>query len=375
MTSPPTLDPQTLLAPFDGASPAGQDPRADLSPASRFLLIKDARASARRKERALDIDADAAPPTEEWSVVAQNACRVLSEDGKDLEIAAWLIEALLRLDGLPGLSTGLKVAEGLVAQFWDDVHPRPDEDGQEPRLAPFIALNGSGGDGTLTQALRKLPLTGGDGYALWQYEQAREIEALADEGKRASRLAGGALSMEAFLAALRETPAAFYANLLDDVAEARRSLDALSDAFAARVGRESPPAGGLRGILQDLEDAVRVAAADKLLHMPADPGEAASADAPGGGDAAAADEAGAPDDRIPATGKPAGREDAFRQLLQIAAFFRATEPHSPISYSLEDVVRRGRLPLPHLLDELIMDPDARRFFFIASGVKPKDEVE
>ena len=39
------------------------------------------------------------------------------------------------------------------------------------------------------------------------------------------------------------------------------------------------------------------------------------------------------------------REDAFRTLLKVAEFFRKTEPHSPISYTLEELVRRGRLPL------------------------------
>ncbi|MEH3148775.1 MAG: type VI secretion system protein TssA [Methylobacterium frigidaeris] len=375
MISPPTLDPQTLLAPLEGEGPAGRDPRSDMSPSSRFLQMKDARTSARRKERALDIDADASAPTDEWSEVAESACLILSEEGKDLEVAAWLIEALLRLDGVPGLFTGLKVAQGLVELFWDDVHPLPDEEGNEPRLSPFIALNGSGGDGTLTQALRKLPLTAGSGYALWQYEQAREIETLADGAKREARIAGGALSMEKFLEAMRETPATFYANLLDDVAEARRSLDALSDAFSARVGRDAPPAGGLRAILQEVEDAVRVVAADKLLQVRPDPVEAAAAETPEAEDAGSADEAGSAPARALPAGKPVSREDAFRQLLRIAAYFRDTEPHSPISYSLEEAVRRGRLPLPQLLDELIMDADARRFFFIASGVKPKEEVE
>ncbi|RVU16927.1 type VI secretion system protein TssA [Methylobacterium oryzihabitans] len=373
MISPPTLDPQTLLAPFEGESLAGQDPRADMSPSSRFLQMKDARTGARRKERALDVDADAAAPTDEWSEVAESACLILSEVGKDLEVAAWLVEALLRLDGVPGLFTGLKVAQGLVEGFWDTVHPLPDEEGNEPRLAPFIALNGSGGDGTLTQALRKIPLTSA-GHPLWQYEQARDIETLADPSKREARLADGALSLEKFMEAMRETPAAFYASLLDDVAEARRSLDGLSDAFAARVGRDAPPAGGLRAILQDVEDAVRVIAADKLLQVTPDPLPDAPADAAEAGEAAGGEDGPAPARTLPA-GRPLGREDAFRQLLHIAAYFRETEPHSPISYSLEEVVRRGRLPLPQLLDELIMDADARRFFFIASGVKPKEEVE
>lgn len=68
------------------------------------------------------------------------------------------------------------------------------------------------------------------------------------------------------------------------------------------------------------------------------------------------------------------REDAFRTLQKVAEFFRQTEPHSPISYTLEDVVRRGRMPLPALLAELMPDQEARRTFLVAAGIKPPEEA-
>ena len=55
-----------------------------------------------------------------------------------------------------------------------------------------------------------------------------------------------------------------------------------------------------------------------------------------------------------AVGAAAGsREDAFRTLLQVADFFRRTEPHSPIPYLLDQAVRWGKMPLPELLNELL----------------------
>ncbi|MBR0668591.1 hypothetical protein GXW71_29840 [Roseomonas hellenica] len=38
----------------------------------------------------------------------------LGERSKDFEVAAWLTEALVRLDGLPGLSMGAKLISGLL---------------------------------------------------------------------------------------------------------------------------------------------------------------------------------------------------------------------------------------------------------------------
>jgi type VI secretion system protein ImpA len=67
------------------------------------------------------------------------------------------------------------------------------------------------------------------------------------------------------------------------------------------------------------------------------------------------------------------REDAFGALLQIGEFFRRTEPHSIVPYAVEEMVRRGRMLLPELLNELIKDAAQRKTFFIVAGMKPPDE--
>ena len=55
-------------------------------------------------------------------------------------------------------------------------------------------------------------------------------------------------------------------------------------------------------------------------------------------------------------------------LQEIAEYFRRTEPHSPIPYSLEQAVRWGRTPLPELLEELIPDPGGREHYFRLAGI-------
>ncbi len=368
-----TFDPEVLLQPISEEAPCGTDPRADISVTSRYLRVKDARAMARRAERANDVDNDGAPPLQEWGDVVDLSGEILSLEGKDLEVMAWMIEGMVRIDGYSGLYTALKVAEGLVATFWEGIHPLPDEDGNEARLAPFIGLNGVDGQGTLIQPLRKLPITAGDpAYAFWQYEQANDIVHIADQAKRDARLAAGGLTLDAFTASVQATQASFYSNLVAELEACLEALNALSEAFSAHVGRDAPPAGTIRGVLTGVLDAVRVFAADKLaqaaqqseMHTsqseaPAEEGGTAGA-APSGGTAA--------------FGAPSNREDALRQILRIAAYFREHEPHSPISYTLEEIVRRGRMPLGQLLDELIIDHDARRYFYIASGLKAP-EVE
>lgn len=377
MTDTFTFDPQILLSPISEESPTGSDPRGDISPTSAFLALKDARAAARRKERARDIDADAPAAFEEWEQVARLAYDIIAEQGKDLEVCAWMIEALLRLDGFTGLRTGAEVARGLVETFWDNIFPLPDEDGNEPRLAPFIALNGASSDGTLIQPLRKVPLTpGAEGVPLWQYEQALEVSRIGDAGKREARIAAGALALDVFNMTVQEGSAGFYAALIAQIDGALASLNALSDAFTMRVGADAPPAGAIRALLEANREAVQVFAADKLAQAAAarahDVAHQHEGDAEGAMEEADAEGEGEAGTGLPAR-RPVTREQALGQVLEIARFFRTSEPHSPISYVLEEAVRRARMSMNELLDELIVDRDARRYFYLASGIRPPEE--
>lgn len=63
------------------------------------------------------------------------------------------------------------------------------------------------------------------------------------------------------------------------------------------------------------------------------------------------------------------REEALAELVRIAAYFRKTEPHSPISYTLEEAVRRARMTLPELLAELAEDPTHIQRILMAAGIR------
>src|SRR5262249_45368202 len=87
----------------------------------------------------------------------------------------------------------------------------------------------------------------------------------------------------------------------------------------------------------------------------------------------------------PASGNAAGpgeavdvlhtRDDAFRHLLKIAAFFQRTEPQSIVPHALEQVVRWGRTPLPELLVELIGNEASRKEFFKQVGIKTPEPTK
>ncbi|MCG8311948.1 MAG: type VI secretion system protein TssA, partial [Pseudomonadales bacterium] len=61
--------------------------------------------------------------------------------------------------------------------------------------------------------------------------------------------------------------------------------------------------------------------------------------------------------------------------LKIAEFFKKTEPHSPVSYAIEKTVRWGRMSLHELMNELLLDSQAKENYEMLTGVKlePEDE--
>ena len=70
-----------------------------------------------------------------------------------------------------------------------------------------------------------------------------------------------------------------------------------------------------------------------------------------------------------ATGSPVGREEAFRQLEKIAAYFERHDPHSLLATQIRNVVRLGRLPLPDYYKELISDGSALQTLFKFVGIE------
>lgn len=373
MGSPCVLDLDSLLADLPGGNPAGADPREDYSPRSVFRVLKDARAAARAAERSVvwEDDESGNKPAD-WSPVLKLAPQALATQAKDLEIAAWLIEALVRAHGFAGLRDGFRLVGGLVERFWDQLYPLPDADGLETRLAPLAGLNGVEGEGVLIPAIASVPLTAGISagpFHLGHYRQALELERIEDPQRRAARLDKGAVSLPALQKAVAETPAAFFSTLRADLAECSSEFDKLSAVLEAHCGTDgsghslAPPTSNIRNTLLACREGLDFLVPSGAPAAPEAPNPTRlTANAAGGGPGQLWDHV-------------RNREDAFRALLQVAEFFKRTEPHSPVSYALEQAVRWGRMSLPELLSELVQDQGVRDQVFKLIGLPQPREPE
>lgn len=379
-----TIDVERLAAPISPEHPAGLDPRLRNSPGSPYRAIRSARSAARSAERQISaLGQDKQGPLPNWKPVLDLAVQILSDDAKDLEIASYLIEALARLHGFSGLGEGYGLCRILVERYWDDLFPRPDEDGLPTRVAPLMGLNGQGSEGTLIVPLLNIPLADSPSLGAFgcaQFDQAMSLERIADAKLKARRIDQGAVHLKTFQEAVADTPTDFYAALAEDIQSCLEEFRLLTETLDVLCEEHAPHSSNIKNALLRCQDVVQTIAGDRIRQAnmracrEADSGSTFQGALPATLDFC--DEAQADEfdglDRMDAgwglTRPIPSRDHALMMLEAIAAFFRQTEPHSPIPYTLEQTVRWGRMPLPELLSELIPDQGARDHYFRMVGI-------
>ena len=372
MGSPEVLDFDRLLAPIPGEHPAGSDPRQDFSPVSTYREVRARRSDARQAERSTVYDDDemAGPPAD-WRPIFDLGTKLLAEEAKDLEAAALVIEALVRREGIAGLRDGFRLARELCERFWDDLYPTPDEEGVVTRVAPLAGLNGEDSDGLLMGPIARVLITGGSTagpFSAIDHQMALELERIEDPDKRAARMEKpDVVTLQKFDVAVSETSVDFVSNLLEDLSECSEEFEGLCRVLEEKCGEDdrgfslAPPSSNVRNALRECRELVEKTY--RHLLSVDDAAEVEGEVAEGGGQLAVGS----------AEKGVTSREDAFRALLQVAEFFKRTEPHSPVSYALEQAVRWGRMPLPELLEELIPDYSTREQAFKLVGIKVPEE--
>jgi len=124
---------EDILAPIAGENPSGVDLRYDTK-----LLIYDKIKEARRQDDELAQGAwQTERKTANWPVALKLSQDTLATTSKDLQLAAYLTEALLQMERFAGLRQGLDITLRLLTDFWDTVYPLIEEGDRELRARPL----------------------------------------------------------------------------------------------------------------------------------------------------------------------------------------------------------------------------------------------
>src|SRR5579859_4767889 len=327
-----------LLNPIPGDNPSG----ANL----RYAPVYDKIKEARREE-------DDAPQGEwarerkvaDWKQVIKLSGEALATKSKDLQLAAWLTEAMLRTEGFAGLLGSLKLCQGLIETFWDTLYPELEDGDAELRAAPLDWIGSR-----LDQACRQVPITR-KGFDWFHFKQSRavgyEADAAASEAKAEARtqaIAEGKVTGEDFDAAFNATPKAFYVDGKQSLDDCLAAVESLGELCESKFTDAPPGFGGLRGTLEEVRSTVNSLLQKKRELEPDE--EIAPAETAAEEGAAEADSSGAPAParaRKTVSEEPADKDDAFARVAMVAKYLRREDPYSPAPYLLLRGLRWGEL--------------------------------
>ncbi|WP_449433502.1 type VI secretion system protein TssA [Pseudomonas putida] len=344
------IDIDALLQPVSESAPCGED----VSFSEVYDRIREER---RADDPSLSQgDWQTELKTANWRSVIELSSQVLSRQSKDLQAAVWLGEAVISRHGYSAVADACELILGLLEHYWDGLFPPADGDDLDERASRLAWFNQYA-----TQALRNAPLTGGDpAMSLNDWQISREVDNLARQNRDAWQAAidEGKPNGETFDHALRSSGREWISATLAAVEQAQGAQQRLSVQIDVRFGRQAP---SVTGVGEALGQARQV-----LLQVAQSLGIQASAvvDAMPEEDVAAIPPATSPRPLPPVAHTPvvsnqslSGKQDALRQLKEIAAFFRHSEPHSPVAYLLERAVTWADMPLDQWLAEVVDDGD------------------
>jgi len=337
-----------LLNPIAGENPSGQNLRY----APVYDKIKESR---REDDDAAQGDWKRERKVADWPLVVKTAGETLATKSKDLQLAAWLTEALLKTQGVGGLRDGLDLLKGLIEGFWDTLYPEIEDGDAEMRAAPLDWVGGR-----LDRAVKDGPLTRG-GYSWFAYKESRKVPTEQEAGEsqpkgeaREAAVAEGKLTPEEFDKSFESSPKAYYVQLAADFDGALESLQALDELCGEKFQDVAPSFGPLRQTLEEVQQAIRIFLQKKREKEPDEPVEGADTEAVAPETEAAweaepaAQAGGAAPARARKPGgalsaEPADRDDAIARVVSAAKFMRGENQYDPAPYLILRGLRWGEL--------------------------------
>jgi type VI secretion system protein ImpA len=242
---------EDLLKPIAGDNPAGKSLRYD----PIYDKIKEAR---REDDDAPQGEWQRERKTADWSVVIKLASDGIADKSKDLQLAVWLTEALLRKDGFNGLLRGLNLIRGMLDEFWEGLYPENEDGDLELRAAPLDWVGSY-----LEQPIKKSPITK-SGLGFFKYKESRTVgyEEQANESStkreafdQAKR--EGKTTADEFDAAVKATPTAMYVAWMEDFDKLLETIDGLSETCESKFGEFNPSFSKLRTAVEEVRNVVR----------------------------------------------------------------------------------------------------------------------
>ncbi len=330
----------------------------------------------------------------DWDQVIQLATKALETQTKDLQIAAWLMEAWVYKYRFEGVRHGLEVLFRLCDHFWDSVYPQKEGEDLDARIRPFEWINNK-----LNLQLKLIPLsqprlTDQSPVTYADYEKASFNENEARKNEKAREKLETEINYTRFFASCDHTPPDFYRDLAVQIQGSRDRLRNLEGYLDDKCGKDSPSLLNYRETLKSISrllDEIRdrqgigeeevdpepvvktTPPKEEATESVDDQTFESNAEGVDTGDNGTAPEMQEAASSPP--GKIKTRRDAYRMLSEVADFLERTEPHSPTPHLIRRAVSWGNMTLDQLLCEIVRDEGDLRFIYDLLGLENRSYKE
>lgn len=286
----------------------------------------------------------------DWPEVVRLCEQALTERSKDLQIAAWLGEAWIALDGLEGGVRATQLLQGLCEQFWEQLHPLPRNGDMEFRTAPVDWAD----ENWSSTLMLRVPLVRGRGVDACTITLAQWQQAMALKNEDVKKAKSGADGEKAVVLTGARAQAQMATMSMQDIgaqcAAARQWSVALEQAYEAIELASSVPPPRCRKLAAVLTQIETILGHGQQAHPEFIEDEIAVLTAqPDLAIAAIAENAVAVH---LVTDLISGREDAYHRLGIIADYLAKADPHSPVPSLIRRAISWGKMPFEQLLVEL-----------------------
>lgn len=349
---------EQLVVPISEDNPCGED----FSFSAEFDRIHEAR---REDDPSLDYGEWATQLKQaDWNAVVRECEALLMQKTKDLRVAAWLTEGLVKTSGFAGLRTGLEAHVGLLTRFSADIHPRID-DGDDERRTGTISWFFQ----RAAYLIRCVPLTDSvvGRFSLMNYESAVSLQLQLQRHPDSVPDIETKVTLEKFSRAVAATEHAHFPAQLDIVEQCIHLVKNLASQLENILGDGSPSITPLTDSLESIQERLRAICKSLGVKTTDDATDDTTDDMP-------------QHDAPPSTVPPAGlvdiapmvtgksppamqsshgigsRTEAVEALRQVSAYFRRAEPHSPVAYLADKALQWSEMPLHLWLRNVVKDP-------------------
>jgi type VI secretion system protein ImpA len=295
----------------------------------------------------------------DWNSIQQKCAEILEKDSKDMRVVVWLIESTTWLDGWQGFIDSVGFCTRLIEKYQYGLWPN--EGDEDTAAIKFLeSLNSTRSFELALQSRRisaSIPVSVSE-IDLAQWITSRSVEEI-EQFQRS-----GTLTLTEIEKLFAEKPLEEFQRYDQQLEQVLECLQQLHQVIGAIPGAERIGLHAIRDKILGFQKLLHEKAGDRLVAKSANGEETTESN-----DSTA----------VPSgAGLPIGsvairsRTEAIQLLKKVAEYFRKAEPHSPISYSLEQSIQWSDWDLPKLLEHLVESRDSVNQLFSRIGIARKE---